>query len=390
MATTTQASHQIDDEYIDMEISSSSSSNFFPYSSISSPPNSANTTKEFEFQMSSVPNQDKETSTFPADELFYKGKLLPLHLPPRLQMVQNILQNSNKTSTNSNQDQEEEEEDLDEEEEEETFTIPFNMHRSSFTAPCTNTTNTPLESSNISPSESCRVSCELNPDEVFSQWSTEVRVFIGGQSKKSWSTKLMKPFSIGRKLKASRAYLKSLFNKSSCNVSDNKNNILKPTCNDQFNTNADSKRNPFGKMRENAGKYHQIISTTLVKSIENEIMINSSQHRKSFSGVIQRHISSGANSKSSLLSTSTSTSSSASSSSSSSFSLSSNGGCCDHFNLLKRSSSASSELESSIEGAIAHCKLSSQQFHSARKSTNFQDGVFNSLSNVSDASRIAV
>jgi len=32
--------------------------------------------REFEFQMS-----EKESSTSPADDLFYKGKLLPLHLP---------------------------------------------------------------------------------------------------------------------------------------------------------------------------------------------------------------------------------------------------------------------------------------------------------------------
>ncbi|KAH0995637.1 hypothetical protein GBA52_019501 [Prunus armeniaca] len=46
--------------------------------------------------------------------------------------------------------------------------------------------------------------------------------------------------------------------------------------------------------------------------------------------------------------------------------------------LLKRSTSANSELESSIEGAIAHCKQS-QQLFSSRKSANESHG-FCSLS----------
>ena len=33
-----------------------------------------------------------DKTTFPADELFYKGKLLPLHLPPRLLMVQKLVE----------------------------------------------------------------------------------------------------------------------------------------------------------------------------------------------------------------------------------------------------------------------------------------------------------
>ncbi|KAJ6772863.1 MEMBRANE-ASSOCIATED KINASE REGULATOR 3-RELATED [Salix koriyanagi] len=72
-----------DDDYIDLEVSSYS--NFLCHSISSSP-----FPMEFEFQMSTVP-PEKDTTTSPADELFYKGKLLPLHLPPRLQMVEKIL-----------------------------------------------------------------------------------------------------------------------------------------------------------------------------------------------------------------------------------------------------------------------------------------------------------
>ncbi|MBA0571947.1 hypothetical protein Golob_002316 [Gossypium lobatum] len=71
-----------EDEYIDVEVSSRSKN------MVSNP-----ISREFEFQMSSV-SIEKEPTNSPADELFYKGKLLPLHLPPRLQMVQKLLQNS--------------------------------------------------------------------------------------------------------------------------------------------------------------------------------------------------------------------------------------------------------------------------------------------------------
>lgn len=73
---------QADEDYIDMEISS-----FSKFFSLSSPPQ----TREFEFQMSSS-SVEREPTNSPADELFYKGKLLPLHLPPRLQMVEKLLQ----------------------------------------------------------------------------------------------------------------------------------------------------------------------------------------------------------------------------------------------------------------------------------------------------------
>ncbi|KAL5546273.1 hypothetical protein UlMin_005960 [Ulmus minor] len=338
------------EDYIDMEIASSSSSSTCSSSSslfccsISSPTQ----TKEFEFQMFSIPDQEKETTTSPADELFYKGKLLPLHLPPRLQMVQKILQNSDKKP-------EEEEEAI-----EETFTIPFITTKSS-TAPSTNT-STPLGSCNISPSESCRASCELNTDEYLSQWATEVSVFIdsGGRSKKpTWSTKLkQKQFSLARKLKASREYLKSLFNKpacsdGSCAEPENAASASKgKDCLDKCMSSV-SRKIPFGRIDN--GKY-QKISTTLLQSIENEMaeaaaLSNSHCHRKSFSGVIQRHC---------LATKSSSTSNSSSGSSSSSSSFSSNG--FHELQLLKRSSSANSELEGSIEGAIAHCKQSQQLY----------------------------
>ncbi|KAL4376906.1 hypothetical protein GQ457_02G023140 [Hibiscus cannabinus] len=141
-----------DDDYIDMELSSVYSK------SISS--------REFEFQMSSI-SMEKEPTNSPADDLFYKGKLLPLHLPPRLEMVRRLLQNSiNEGEVDS--------------------TTPFEI------SPC---------------------QCGLNL-EVEEEHSTEVG---NGeiQPKRSW-VKRLKQSSIGSKLKAySRVYLRSLFGNKS-------------------------------------------------------------------------------------------------------------------------------------------------------------------------------
>ncbi|KAG6551162.1 hypothetical protein Mapa_007397 [Marchantia paleacea] len=46
--------------------------------------------QEFEFSMSVDPAEPVEKEISPADDLFYKGQLLPLHLPKRLQMVQKL------------------------------------------------------------------------------------------------------------------------------------------------------------------------------------------------------------------------------------------------------------------------------------------------------------
>lgn len=330
-----------DDDYIDMEVSPSS--NFLRYS-ISSPPQS----REFEFQMSSI-SFDRETTTSPADELFYMGKLLPLHLPPRLQMVQKLLQDPTTTTFDNKT----------EETFEENYVIPFITDS---TSPSTNT-NTPLESWNISPSESCRVSSELNPDEYFFEWSTETNSFIGDHPKKSW-TKKIKQSLLGQKLKASGAYLKSLFSKSGCTDES----CAKAACNVEGETVSNgkdclskymkvAKKNSFGKTDYERYK----VSNPLIRNIEKEMAEDGFRgQRRSFSGAIQWHSATKSLSSSS-------TSSSGSSSSSSSFSFSSNGFC--DLQLLKRSSSASSEIESSIEGAIAYCKRS-QQFFSSRKTAS--------------------
>lgn len=332
MATNQTSFNHADEDYIDMELSSSSSIICF---SLSSPPQ----TREFEFQMASV-SHERESTPSPADELFYKGNLLPLHLPPRLQMVQKILQSCDHKKEVAF---------------EENYSIPFIT--TSSTTPSANSISTPLESCNISPSESCRVSSsQLNPDECLFEWSYETSGFIDHIPKKSWSMKLkqIKQFSVlGQKLKSSRTYLKSLFGKSGCSDES----CAKAACNvePEFVSKGKdcvknkymkvAKKNPFGSI--DSEKKCQISSTSM-KSIHREMLEDSvNSHRRSFSGVIQRH------------SPTKSSSSSTSSSGSSSFSFSSNGFV--DLQLLKRSCSANSEIENSIEGAIAHCKQSQQQ-----------------------------
>jgi hypothetical protein len=51
--------------------------------------NPSKESEDFEFKMSSN-NAEREIGTYPADELFYKGNILPLQLPPRLELVQKI------------------------------------------------------------------------------------------------------------------------------------------------------------------------------------------------------------------------------------------------------------------------------------------------------------
>ncbi|KAI3442994.1 uncharacterized protein J3R85_000340 [Psidium guajava] len=338
-----------------MAMSTSSCSinpNPFSYAiTATSPPHQA---REFEFQMSS-------STACHADELFYKGKLLPLHLPPRLQMVQTLVQL---------QDPCEEK---------------FPIFSSSASAPPTRT-STPFGSCNISPAESCRVSCELNPSDVddsfFFEWSNEVRGFINHDHPKkhnsrNWSKKLkqIKQSSLCQRIRtSSRAFLRSLFSKSGCSdESCAKASVV--ACNAEAEnlcrerefcskyTRVENKKkkkkksNPIGEDCINDG-FKMKLASAIMKDIDGEYAeSNGTVHRKSFSGAIQRH--SGTKCTSSSTSSSSSSSSSLSSSSSS-FSFNLNG--LNEFQLLKRSSSAKLELESWVEGAIAHCKQSQHTF----------------------------
>ncbi|MCD9639928.1 hypothetical protein HAX54_024921 [Datura stramonium] len=120
------------------------------------------------------------------------------------------------------------------------------------------------------------------------------------------------------------------------------------------------KRTPFGHI----GKctHSPITLASVIRDTESNEGIhhhedNVNSHRRSFSAAIKKH------SPTKCLSSSSSNGSS--SSSSSSFSLNSNG--FYELNLLKRSSSATTEIEGSIEAAIAHCKKSQELCNPKRK-----------------------
>ncbi|CAH9065415.1 unnamed protein product [Cuscuta europaea] len=81
----TRSDHAEEEDCIDMEVLRSSDSN-------------PTIDDVFEFQMLSTSSERYTPSTSPADELFCKGKLLPLHLPPRLQMLRKLLENTNSVS----------------------------------------------------------------------------------------------------------------------------------------------------------------------------------------------------------------------------------------------------------------------------------------------------
>ncbi|OMP08699.1 hypothetical protein COLO4_06194 [Corchorus olitorius] len=62
---------------------------------------SSSSSSDFEFTISLSPRAKSTSNLCPADELFYKGQLLPLHLSPRLSMVRTLLLASSSTSSSS-------------------------------------------------------------------------------------------------------------------------------------------------------------------------------------------------------------------------------------------------------------------------------------------------
>ncbi|KAE8717983.1 ankyrin repeat-containing protein [Hibiscus syriacus] len=279
-----------EDKYIDMEITSFS--NFFS--------NSRNS-REFEFQMSSL-SMEREPTTSPADELFYKGKLLPLHLPPRLLEIPGSGFDGNKNGV---------------------FEEFYGTPLATTTVTTPTSTSTPFESCNISPRESCSVSRELNSVEysLLFEYSTEMdgNRCVGEveNPKRSWTKKL----KLSSRLKASRSYLKDFFGKSGC--SDESSAAAK-----------DGNKASIPIPKPKQSRFRQIDSDKGRKLADN-------RYRRSFSMAIKRY-------------SSTNKSSTSSSSSSSSSNL--NG--FQHLQFLKRSSSMNAETESPIQGAIAHCKRS--------------------------------
>ncbi|RWW63720.1 hypothetical protein BHE74_00029094 [Ensete ventricosum] len=253
-----------EEDYIDMDFSSVS---FF----CASPPHPT----EFEFQMSGNPQQSEPVAS-PADELFFRGKLLPLHHPPRLHMVEELKSTA--------------------------------VIRTRGGA-----TSTPYQSCNASPATSCYLSGELEADDCSQE-------LFQPHPKRSWTRKLkfIKEATLGLKLKASKAYFKD------------------DDCSHACQKEAESSK------EEEKTKVEVIAG-----------------HRRSFSG---------ANNWQSSAKSSVSSSSCTSSKSSSFSSVNSKESYGQP--TLKRSSSVNSDIESSIQGAIAYCKKSHQKKDSARRSTS--------------------
>ncbi|GFP83717.1 probable membrane-associated kinase regulator 4 [Phtheirospermum japonicum] len=200
--------------------------------------------------------------------------------------------------------------------------MPFHQDHNYHSLPSTHALNTPSDSCNISPSESCRVSCELNPDDhdFFFRWSTELNNndnnnYLSRKKVLPWPKRL----KLGNKLKSSRAYLKSLFTKASAKG------------------NCSSGRN-YEEIANEYKKNPNTIAAIIMKGVDckDGIEDDNNNHRRSFSSAIKRRYPVKC----------------LSSSSSSSSSNRSNG-----FPELRRSSSAT-EIEGSIQAAIAHCKKS--------------------------------
>ncbi|CAI9783223.1 unnamed protein product [Fraxinus pennsylvanica] len=322
------------EEYIDMDLSFSSTNSLYS-------PNSSPQSKDFEFQLSSISN-DKGTTTSSADELFYKGQLLPLHRSPRLKMVQKLLEASSNTTIttfleNTKPGFKEE-----------------NHHETPFMTCSTNTSSSSVKS--------CRASCELNPNKNFFERPAELSSFVNKQHpKNSWSKKmkLMMHSVHFQKLKALRAYLKSLFSKSASNLeAENLSKVEEPS-NDKYIK--ITRKKPFGSTGKSTCP--TMSKATLIKSIEKEGIGNDNVHRRSFSGAIKRHSATKRSSFSSSSSSSISSSAASSSSSSSRF----NSCGFQELHFLKRSSSAT-KIERSVEAAIAHCKKS-QQLSESRNNT---------------------
>ncbi|KAL7109025.1 hypothetical protein ACP275_06G150200 [Erythranthe tilingii] len=319
-----------EDNYINMEPGRDSSSSFFQNFLINN--------KEFEFQSFSNSSSDRhaaQTTTSPADELFYMGKLLPLHLPPRLLHHQ----------IPNNKQQEEEEE------------YPFGGGGGGSPLFSTPTANTPFQSCNISPAESCHVSRELNPAEYFAHYNNNNNNnnnnnilspdLLGQQIKKSRPPKQSKnnnnsssSIGIGSKLKW--AYLKSLFTTSGCAAVDQSQHLpkVKHYCHKssaKVNTHAPPPPQAFGQIKSkkktsSSDNYNNNIAKK--ENTTNNLVEGHHRHRRSFSGAFKR-----------ISKTKTKKSSSSSTNSCTADSKRCGGG-------------SSSEIDSSIQAAIAHCKRS--------------------------------
>ncbi|GJM88809.1 hypothetical protein PR202_ga05375 [Eleusine coracana subsp. coracana] len=295
--------------------------------------------------MSAPLDRWSEPLASPADELFYKGKLLPLRLPPRIQMVEELLDGRATRSCGG-------------------------VVGGYSTAPAT-----PYESCHASPANSCYVSGELNVEEYFQEYAAGLAMADAADAaageRKSWARKLkfMRQLNLGLKLKASKAYLKTIFAAKPGNHADDKNNNVHGATSREISRGHSHghlrawRKNPFGQTgaasSEGGGGRHN-------KEREHH------GHRRSFSSVMVRYTSSSSSSKTSPAPTLPAPS------------------CTSSSRSTSTSSSASSSVRTSSDSAdppppALRRSRKSQQLASVRKSAS--DAGFRFLS--SAASKIA-
>ncbi|CAM0955166.1 unnamed protein product [Alopecurus aequalis] len=343
-----------EEDYIDMDLSSSAA---------------GAGAREFEFHHMSAPldgrwGQQPLPLASPADELFYKGKLLPLHLPPRVQMVEDLLLDHCASAGVRGR----------------------GRHLAVSTAPAT-----PCERSRgVSPANSCFVSGELNVEEFFREYAAglayadDASAAAAGE-KKPWSRRLRfvtRQLNLGRQLKASKAYLKTMFATTKPAGNADEKNVLGAKDLSSHSSHGGHHRawrkNPFGQTRSSRCIAEQ--------SSGGDGGARAGGHRRSFSSVMVRYSASNKTSPAPAPSSSSSTSSKSDTSTSTSSSVrTSSGSDGAGAPALRRSSSAGSEAENPIQGLIAYCKKS-QQLASVRKSAS--DTGFRFLSS-SAASKVA-
>ncbi|KAF8683735.1 hypothetical protein HU200_044667 [Digitaria exilis] len=183
--------------------------------------------------------------------------------------------------------------------------------------------------------------------------------------------------SVHAKLLASRAFFRSLFARTSCSDEQCRGGAdVRRSRSATAPPSGDAKsgggcKAPFGQIKSSSGRAAPAPPTTLRSSIEQEKLLDEEElaaataavrQRKSFSGVIKwRHATA------TTAPTAAAPAKPLSSSSSARRSSWAGGGGGP---ALKRSSSARSESEGLIQGAIAYCKRSQQQLGLARKSVS--------------------
>lgn len=273
--------------------------------------------REFEFDISGIDNQaSKELDSIvsPADELFYKGQLLPLDLHLRIQMVQKfekLLSSETKPSGNCSGDRDE-------------FGFP------------TPDKSCDVTFSNVAGKETCS--------------NGSATAFVRNQSTRSQQA------AVANKLKASKAYIKSLLSKASitrATDTHHSQNSIRREIYDDENAAALVRRtrreNSYSIHRKSSARFSYLKETPLISKPYSKPL--GSSNRIDGGPCLRRSISSVKESSSPL--TSKFNNSKPFNSSNPRASPARSGV------LLKRSmSSASRDMENGIQAAIAHCKQS--------------------------------